>query len=301
MQHKVGLSFCQLYTFLPFLPWSVLALSWRILLEGRTNIKFKTSTNTPNRVLSMSGQRKFLQFREIQISAVESYHANMSIKKSESKKNKKELNPDQLFILLIIWTGAVIMGIEAFETQTEERSEVKETSRHLNKTSRNLQRFVILISSSFNYHLFADRILKDDVVDICQVWNDNISLREILIWVVIVMLPLIFGPFLTWFLEYLFSTRKEMDGVFWKHASSRYQRLCIVTVLSIVVTISYSTNLIVTEKYLQPIFNINQFTSLILKYVLGSVDLVISPIIICLLDSDIRQGISDIYKRKRRG
>ena len=149
MQHKVGLSFCQLYTFLPFLPWSVLALSWRILLEGRTNIKFKTSTNTPNRVLSMSGQRKFLQFREIQISAVESYHANMSIKKSESKKNKKELNPDQLFILLIIWTGAVIMGIEAFETQTEERSEVKETSRHLNKTSRNLQRFAIFFSSSF--------------------------------------------------------------------------------------------------------------------------------------------------------
>ena len=51
MQHKVGLSFCQLYTFLtgtflPFLPWSVLALSWQILLEGRTNIKFKTSTNT---------------------------------------------------------------------------------------------------------------------------------------------------------------------------------------------------------------------------------------------------------------
>ena len=114
------------------------------------------------------------------------------------------------------------------------------------------------------------------------------------------MVPLIFGPFLIWFLEYLFPTRQEMDGVFWKHASSRYQRLCIVTVLSIVVTVSYSTNLIVTEKYLQPIFNINQFTSLILKYVLGSVDLILAPFIICLMDSDIRQGISDIYKRRRR-
>ena len=107
MQHRVGLSFCQLYTFLtgtflPILPWSVLALAWQVLLQGRTNIKLKTSTNTPNRVLSKRGQRKFLQFREMKSSAVESDHINMSIKKNESKKNKEELNPDQLFILLII-------------------------------------------------------------------------------------------------------------------------------------------------------------------------------------------------------
>ena len=54
-QDTVGLSFCQLYTFLsgtflPCVPWSVLALSWHVFLEGQMNKNITRSYDTIRRV-----------------------------------------------------------------------------------------------------------------------------------------------------------------------------------------------------------------------------------------------------------
>ena len=143
------------------------------------------------------------------------------------------------------------------------------------------------------------RIFKDDVIDLCSVWTNNINYRDITLWLLLVAIPFLMGPVLTLALTFLFWVKNAFSGVSRKNIRTRNKRPCIVTILSILVTISYSTNLIVTEKYLQPIYNLNQFHSLILKYFLGSIDLILSPLIICLMDIDIRQGIYYIYIRKR--
>ena len=92
---------------------------------------------------------------------------------------------------------------------------------------------------------------------------------------------------------------RQFSGVSSIDTSTRPQQRYIVTALSALIIISYSTNLVLTEKYLQSVFNLNQFNSFMLKYFLGSLDLILAPLIICFIDSEIRQGIVWIYKRKR--
>ena len=107
------------------------------------------------------------------------------------------------------------------------------------------------------------------------------------------------GTVLTFFMEFSFYMGRQFSGVSSIDTSTRPQQRYIVTALSALLTISYSTNLVLTEKYLQPVFNLNQFISLMLKYFLGSIDLILAPLIICLIDTEIRQGIVFLYKRKR--
>ena len=146
---------------------------------------------------------------------------------------------------------------------------------------------------------FYLRVLKDDPVDLCRVWKDDIGSMDFYIWCIIVGLPLVLGPVLTFFMEFLFCMGRQFSGVTSIDTSTRPQQRYIVTALSALISISFSTNLVVTEKYLQPVFNLNQFISLMLKYFLGSIDLILAPLIICLIDSEIRQGIVFLYKRKR--
>ena len=110
---------------------------------------------------------------------------------------------------------------------------------------------------------------------------------------------MLLGPLLTFFMEVLFSLGRQFSGVSSIDTSTRPQQRYIVTALSALVTISYSTNLVLAEKYLQSVFNLNQFISFMFKYFLGSIDLILAPLIICVIDNEIREGIVFLYKRKR--
>ena len=133
----------------------------------------------------------------------------------------------------------------------------------------------------------------------CRVWKDTIGLRDITIWVLIVGAPIVMGPVCTMILEFLFLLKHTISQVSNEDPITRPEQQILVTALAVLVTVSYSTNLLVTEKYFTPIFELNQFTSLILKYFLGYIDVILAPIIICLVDTKIRQGISIIFNRKR--
>ena len=136
-------------------------------------------------------------------------------------------------------------------------------------------------------------------MDVCRVWKDDIGDKDLYIWFINVGLPILFGPVLTFFVEFLFWMVRQFSGVSSIDTSTRPQQRYIVTARTALVIISYSTNLVLTEKYLQPVFNLNQLTSCMLKYFLGSLDLIFGPLIVCFIDSEIRQGILWIYKRKR--
>ena len=161
-------------------------------------------------------------------------------------------------------------------------------------------RFLKLLFIIYYLKCFYFRVLKDDAVDLCRVWKDDIGSNEFYIWCIIVGLPpnsagtcfnILHGVFIF--------HGNTVSGVSSIDTSTIPQQRYIVTALSALVTISYSTNLVLTEKYLQPVFNLNQFISLMLKYFLGSIDLILAPLIICLIDTEIRQGIVFLYKRKR--
>ena len=143
------------------------------------------------------------------------------------------------------------------------------------------------------------RIFKDDAIDLCTVIKNVPGYRDITIWVLVVALPFVLGPVLTLTLEILSCLRNTISGVSTKDTTTRKQRQCMLTVLSMLVTLSYSTHLLVTEAYLQPVYNLGMFDSLMLKYCIGSMDLILTPLIICLLDIDIRHGVFYIYKRRR--
>ena len=72
----------------------------------------------------------------------------------------------------------------------------------------------------------------------------------------------------------------------------------MLTTLSILVTTTYSTKLILVEKMSQSFLYLNQIHSLLCKYLVGSLDIVLAPLIILIMDKDLFKVMTDIYKRR---
>ena len=152
-QDTVGISFCQLYTFLtgtflPCVPWSVLALSWQVFLEGQMNKNIARSYDTITRVenptqrmLSKRGLKKFLHFQEKKIVTSKTY-VEISTTSNKSSRMEKGLYPGQIIMLMMIWIGAILLGLESFETQIERGAVVREFLVNIDKNSQNYTRYV---------------------------------------------------------------------------------------------------------------------------------------------------------------
>merc|ERR1719370_2211518 len=100
-------------------------------------------------------------------------------------------------------------------------------------------------------------VIKEEAVDVCWVWKDSVSSREIFIWVILVLLPVGLGPLLMFLLQFLLYMKDCCQGVSKEGASSRTTQYCTLTILSVIVVISYSSYLLVVEKYIQPAFHLN--------------------------------------------
>jgi hypothetical protein len=144
------------------------------------------------------------------------------------------------------------------------------------------------------------RIFKDDISDLCSVWTNNIGYCDITLWVLLVTILFLMSPVLTLALNFLFWVKNAFSQVSRKNIRTRNKRPCIVTILSMYIGHHVILNqphsyreVFTTNVQPQPIH------SLKLKYFLGTIDLILSPLIICLMDIDIRQGIFYIYIRKR--
>ena len=98
-------------------------------------------------------------------------------------------------------------------------------------------------------------------------------MREVYIWIFIILLPFLFGPILLHLLD-IMELLPISTGV------RPIKRKLMVTFLSVLVILSNTTKLVLIEKIVQPKLHINQFSCLLLKYLLGSLDLVLAPIII---------------------
>ena len=110
------------------------------------------------------------------------------------------------------------------------------------------------------------------------------------IWLFIVLLPFMFGPFLLKLMD-IAKLLPESTGGFTR-------RKQMVTFLSILVTTTYSTKLILVEKIAQSFLSLNQMNSLLCKYLVGSLDIVLAPLLILMLDKDLFKVMTDIYKKR---
>ena len=99
-----------------------------------------------------------------------------------------------------------------------------------------------------------------------------------------------FGPILLQLLD----VTKHLTGC----TEGLIRRKQMVTFLSILVTATYSTKLILVEKIAKPFLNLNLVSLLLCKYLVGSLDIVLAPLIILMLDKDLMKTMTDIYKRR---
>ena len=58
-------------------------------------------------------------------------------------------------------------------------------------------------------------------------------------------------------------------------------------------------NLYSVEGFIFSIYQLRPFHLLLLKYVVGYADLIFVPLVIIMLDPDVRGGIGEVYRSKR--
>ena len=168
MQKTVNLQFCKLYTFLtwtllPILPWSVMVLSWQVFLGGRrkerrdksppqskdeeTSVMSKITSyhkasrgrNPSQRKLGQNSVVKSNQNRERKRATVET-EVDSKWLRNKAMIMDEGPRPGQIIVLLLIWTGATILGIERLDTQPERGTEVKEINVNINTNVNNENR-----------------------------------------------------------------------------------------------------------------------------------------------------------------
>ena len=122
-EEAIAFSFCQLYTFMygtikPILPWSLFALSWQQFLQERKEKTLNRDSESSGRLLSKKGLKNLMHFQEKKKSASESLiEVSISSKSSKTSRVRSGISPSQMMILVIIWIGALMMGLETYESQ----------------------------------------------------------------------------------------------------------------------------------------------------------------------------------------
>ena len=61
-----------------------------------------------------------------------------------------------------------------------------------------------------SFHCFSFGFIS--VEDLCVIWEDHIGIRRKTSWVLVVGIPLLLGPILSLFLEFVFSLIHKLDG-----------------------------------------------------------------------------------------
>ena len=94
--------------------------------------------NPTQRMLSKRGLKKFLHFQEKKIVTSKTY-VEISTTSNKSSRMETWLYPGQIIILMMIWIGAILLGLESFETQIESGAVVREFIVNIDKKSQTIQ------------------------------------------------------------------------------------------------------------------------------------------------------------------
>ena len=136
-------------------------------------------------------------------------------------------------------------------------------------------------------------------ITFCKVWHLQTDMVHIIYTLLILILPLALGPFLTAILQLIHFITTSQQKARQSENNHRGCQLALLHVLAWLSIGSYLANLYLAEGVLLNIYNFNIFHILIFKYVLGYADLIFVPIIIIIMDPNVRGGVAEVYKTKQ--
>ena len=145
-----------------------------------------------------------------------------------------------------------------------------------------------------------DKITRTVDITFCMVWHLGKDIIDIIFTHVILIIPILFGPMLTSLLTLAYCAIKCKDNTSHPDDDKTCSQLGLLHVLAWLALGSYTLNLYLVEGVLFNIYNFSIFEMLLLKYVVGYADLIYVPIVIIIMDKDIREGVVEIYRQKRR-
>ena len=176
-------------------------------------------------------------------------------------------------------------------------SERSLNTKPANKKPVSREYYVSISSNSTN----EVPISRDVDMTYCPVWNDDISFHDIVFWIILVFIPVIFGPILTCTIELICYLKKKCSKAPYPDTPSKIRQWIIVFLLAVIVLGTYSTHLWLAEKYMKIYFDWNYFNCLLVKYFFGSIDIMLIPLVVVLVDKQLGQGLAFMFYAKKRG
>jgi len=136
-------------------------------------------------------------------------------------------------------------------------------------------------------------------ITFCKVWDLESDFFDAFFTLFVIVLPLFFGPVLTALLEAYQAIRRLRTKSPPVERSNRRRHLCLVYVLASISIGTYLANLYLVEGVIFSLYHLNGFELLMLKYVLGYSDLIFVPLLIIVMDPDVRGGVCEVCRNKR--
>ena len=140
--------------------------------------------------------------------------------------------------------------------------------------------------------------MRREDVAFCNIWSEDDN-GGLIIWIIIVVFPIIFGPALCASLEIFSCLSKACSSSPYPPTPSLAKYWTILVTISLLLPPSYATHLWLVEKYLKPLLDLDYFTSLTLKYYVGNLDVFLVPSLLLLLDGTLRRGLVTICRMRK--
>lgn len=156
-----------------------------------------------------------------------------------------------------------------------------------------------LIFGLDNIDTHYDHVLNNTEPHMCVVWQGAsiLSPDRLQSLAMLVLVPGLLGPCLVMMLELgvsLVQSWASNDGATVMDTSDRPGQRRVLAGVMIMVTLTYTTGMLLAEALISQ--EDNYMLGLLFKYVLGSADLLTTPLIICTMDSEIRQGVCFLFR-----
>ena len=143
------------------------------------------------------------------------------------------------------------------------------------------------------------RVVREEDVAACNIWEEGEDSGGLVIWIIIVALPVTLGPLLTSSLQVVFSLCEKCSGSASPASPSLAKYWVLLVLLSLIIPASLAAHLWLVESVLQPLLQLDYFTSLTLKYYLGNSDVFLLPALVLLVDGTFRRGLGQVCRMKR--
>ena len=198
---------------------------------------------------------------------------------------KEGPRPGQVVLLGLIWTTSFFLALERmFNTQPVKKT--LPTREYSIQPAENSSKEIL--------------ILRNVDISYCPVWEPNVSDGDKVFWAILVLIPLLIGPVLASFLEFVYFLKKKLSKTAYPETPSVLNYWLMILVTSIVILVTYTINLVFVETYIKANFEWTYFTLLLVKYFVGSLDIIIVPLVIISMDKKLRFGVRFLYNVKRQ-